>query len=843
MEDTKLKSIIQKADKLQKGGEFAMAEQFLTIEENVSSIKDSVSEITKAVDTKISEISDELKKKFEDELVYEVDEESIVQSVLSKVVIPDPIKGKDGKDYILTEKDKKEIAGTIKVPIIEKIVEKTEVIKELPIITNEIKEIAIADTAEVTVFKINELPTDDEELKIDAKHIKNLPEIAKYLGTGTKLLNQLQDVNATGVSNGDTLVWNSTLGIWEAGTGGGGGTPGGSTLQLQYNNAGAFGGMSGTSWNNTNRELSFDNNNSSSTYADISGTDKTGTPNKLKIYGGDSTSSGNGGAIDIISGLAKGTGNTSGAIRLIASSGALNSETNGGDVTISSGQGDQNDGTTTAGRVTIQSARGGDGVLTPIRFKQESSGFYFDLDMTGLTADRIYTAPDKSGTLAMLSDITGGSPAGTDEMVQYNDGAGGFAASASFKYDDSRRVLKLITANAAGEGALSIFVETDWTAMTFNFAGSTLSRYMLAEEDLSAGYTAETGSWATSPQYFWVKFADGDTDWGIPLLYDPTWGHIMSPVYAQGGSDNLSFNVPAGITTIGDLYNASTGVVMSIDSTNGLYQAGDVTNISTGVSMYIDTLNGQISFGNIFIGDNFFYDVASSAMIFQFSGNTIFNLNSFGQIYANNARIQLDSTSTTDTTNEGDVWYSSTQKSLSNYAGITQRVGGTIFTQTANKTVANTTTETSIVGTGVGSLTLPANFFIAGKTIRVQNSGVYSTVAGTGDVVTIKVKKGSTVLASKATTALVTGGTNLYWESDLLITCRTTGATGTVQVSGSVKYQIAGAVTVVEAINNGVATSTLNTTTSELFDITVTHSAANASNTITSLNTLVEVKN
>ena len=38
---------------------------------------------------------------------------------------------------------------------------------------------------------------------------------------------------------------------------GGGGTPGGSTLQLQYNNAGAFAGMAGSSWDDTNRALTI----------------------------------------------------------------------------------------------------------------------------------------------------------------------------------------------------------------------------------------------------------------------------------------------------------------------------------------------------------------------------------------------------------------------------------------------------------------------------------------------------------------------------------------------------------------------------------------------------------
>lgn len=166
-----------------------------------------------------------------------------------------------------------------------------------------------------------------------------------------------------------------------------------------------------------------------------------------------------------------------------------------------------------------------------------------------------------------------------------------------------------------------------------------------------------------------------------------------------------------------------------------------------------------------------------------------------------------------------------------------------LFTQTADKTVTNTTTETSLIGTGVGMLTLPANFFDIGRTIRVTMAGVYSTVAVTGDTVTIKVKYGSTVIATKATTALVTGGTNLAWEAEALITCRSTGTSGTVQIGGGLTYQIAAATAVYDELNNGVATSTLNTTTSNLLDITVTHSSASASNTVKSLVTSFEILN
>ncbi len=49
----------------------------------------------------------------------------------------------NGKDYILTPQDKKDIAKSIKVPIVEKqvIVEKTEVIRETPIVTEIIKKV------------------------------------------------------------------------------------------------------------------------------------------------------------------------------------------------------------------------------------------------------------------------------------------------------------------------------------------------------------------------------------------------------------------------------------------------------------------------------------------------------------------------------------------------------------------------------------------------------------------------------------------------------------------------------------------------------------------------------
>jgi len=70
--------------------------------------------------------------------------------------------------------------------------------------------------------------------------------------------------------------------------GGGGGTPGGSSGQVQYNNGGAFGGMAGTSWDNTTRALTITGysltGSANASFMDLAGTwNTTGTPTAIKL--------------------------------------------------------------------------------------------------------------------------------------------------------------------------------------------------------------------------------------------------------------------------------------------------------------------------------------------------------------------------------------------------------------------------------------------------------------------------------------------------------------------------------------------------------------------------------
>lgn len=176
-----------------------------------------------------------------------------------------------------------------------------------------------------------------------------------------------------------------------------------------------------------------------------------------------------------------------------------------------------------------------------------------------------------------------------------------------------------------------------------------------------------------------------------------------------------------------------------------------------------------------------------------------------------------------------------------------QVFSGVLFTQTADKTVTNTVTETSIIGTGVGSLatamTLPANFFVAGKAIRVRIGGIYSTPIGVASLI-IKVKYGATTIATITTTSLLSAASNLEFDGEVLITCRTTGATGTVVVHGDIEYStgITGTIAV-DPLNNAGAATTIDTTASSLIDVTVQWDTNTTTRIATSTTTTMEVLN
>lgn len=165
---------------------------------------------------------------------------------------------------------------------------------------------------------------------------------------------------------------------------------------------------------------------------------------------------------------------------------------------------------------------------------------------------------------------------------------------------------------------------------------------------------------------------------------------------------------------------------------------------------------------------------------------------------------------------------------------------GSIFTQTADATVANTTVETSILGTGSGTKTVAAGAInTVGRTLRIKVRGMISVNVGS-PTLTVRFKiQGVTI--STGVIAVNAASSNAF-SIDEMVTTRSTGASGTVASNGEFSYQ--------DTLNGSPSvgllqpgTSTTDLTTSKALDITVQWSAANALNTITSQIATIEILN
>lgn len=220
----------EKAASLKDGGQLVILNEIESVGEQVSQQVESVKQ---EINERLDVIQEDLKKK--PELHFEID--------------PEEIRGLPGEDYVLTEEDKNEIATLavmdLEVPVVEKVVEKTEVVREIPIVTENIVEVAKYKTPEEVRDDLESLNGDE---RLDKKAIKGLEKFEQIgFDRAIATLQQQTSFLINKVSN----LANSIS------SGGGGGTPGGSDTQVQFNDGGAFGGDAGFTFNKTTDQLAL----------------------------------------------------------------------------------------------------------------------------------------------------------------------------------------------------------------------------------------------------------------------------------------------------------------------------------------------------------------------------------------------------------------------------------------------------------------------------------------------------------------------------------------------------------------------------------------------------------
>lgn len=169
-------------------------------------IKLEIEDLKEKIEQELARLSESLKKKSEEELSYALTDED------RKELKGDH--GNDGENYILTMEDKHAIAELIKVPVVEKVIEKRiEIIKQEPIVTQEIKEVAKYETAIETADKLNQ-----EEEVIDQSVIKGLDKSFKKIddrinkipivrGGGNPRKSRMRAYSLTSQCDGNTKVF------------------------------------------------------------------------------------------------------------------------------------------------------------------------------------------------------------------------------------------------------------------------------------------------------------------------------------------------------------------------------------------------------------------------------------------------------------------------------------------------------------------------------------------------------------------------------------------------------------------------------------------------------------
>lgn len=104
-----------------------------------------------------------------------------------------------------------------------------------------------------------------------------------------------------------------------------------------------------------------------------------------------------------------------------------------------------------------------------------------------------------------------------------------------------------------------------------------------------------------------------------------------------------------------------------------------------------------------------------------------------------------------------------------------------LYAQTSSSTpVTNTTTETSLLDGGVGTLSVPANGFNIGDSFHAILSGHISSV--NNHTLQIRIKSNGTILADTGSITMA-GATNKHWKLEVYFTIRALGTSGTAKIA------------------------------------------------------------
>lgn len=163
---------------------------------------------------------------------------------------------------------------------------------------------------------------------------------------------------------------------------------------------------------------------------------------------------------------------------------------------------------------------------------------------------------------------------------------------------------------------------------------------------------------------------------------------------------------------------------------------------------------------------------------------------------------------------------------------IQDALGYGLFSQTTSVTVGNTIIESTIIGTGEGSLTIPADYFKKGMSFHGKLGGNISSL--NNQLIEINVFEDGNLIATTGNISLPQI-TDKAWELELDFVIREIGSAGVAQLvtSGQFIYNKDSNNIFEGSMFNAINTTTFDTATAATIDIKVKWGTANVGNTIT----------
>jgi len=155
-------------------------------------------------------------------------------------------------------------------------------------------------------------------------------------------------------------------------------------------------------------------------------------------------------------------------------------------------------------------------------------------------------------------------------------------------------------------------------------------------------------------------------------------------------------------------------------------------------------------------------------------------------------------------------------------------ISGPWFNQTADATLTNSTSNTSIVGTGVGSMTFAANTLAVGQRFVLKGIAYLSTDPSSAPTLVLQLSNSSSSTALTMNALVTTSMNNAAVEFEYYLTVRSTGASGVVEMNG---WSAIGGTKIYTSVSSAFL---LNTTVSQTIDFKAQFGTASTNNTIVS---------